>query len=694
MKKALFVASFLFISSIGAFFVFSLPAYAATPVLGLAVSYGSTANASRIDLSGQLSSDHLADTVSVDIGGPGIATTTQAGTLLDDRGNWSARFSTITTPGVYTIAATAASITGDTVTEYSTIRVNKINQHTTLDAIIDQVYGTASFAVNATSDSGLPVTLDYSGTCTLSASTTGALLTLGSVGACSISATQAGNDTYLPASTVIHSFNITKAPPSVVLTTTSTQYSRSAHVIAAFSDEVTGFSDSSVVLSDHGLSITNFEQLSSTTYAFDVVDGGSSVDATLVVPSGVATSTADGVSGNDASNVLAFSFYANYIHDFVSASTDVNDTHSLPAYVNAPFTAYAIFNTSNPIADFTAGDVAATNATISDVATTSQSGGNNIFSFVVTPQQEGAVSVSLPGGVVAMGYGNLATNALATTYDITPPAIAVLGSSTPTVELGSVYTDAGATSSDNFSGDLTASVRTSGSVDTSTLGVYTLTYQVSDAAGNTASTTRTVTVVKKSQGITFDTLVDKTVGDAAFDVSATSSSGLPLTFAASGSCSVATTTVSIAGAGSCTVTATQPGNDEYAASSVSQSFSIVQPRPASGGGGGGGGGSNGPVLFSAIVPQVSTTVQAGEVLGAESYRFTNYLVRGSRGDAVTNLQKLLIAKKLLAPDSATGYFGALTQKAVIAYQKLNKIAQTGTVGPQTRAALNKENFIP
>ena len=54
-----------------------------------------------------------------------------------------------------------------------------------------------------------------------------------------------------------------------------------------------------------------------------------------------------------------------------------------------------------------------------------------------------------------------------------------------TVEVGSTYTDLGATASDNYDGDITDDIVIGGdSVDTSTVGQYTVTYNVSDDAGN------------------------------------------------------------------------------------------------------------------------------------------------------------------------------------------------------------------
>ena len=80
--------------------------------------------------------------------------------------------------------------------------------------------------------------------------------------------------------------------------------------------------------------------------------------------------------------------------------------------------------------------------------------------------------------------------------DTTPPVITLLGSSPIDVEAGTAYIDAGATAWDAFEGDLTASIVTTNPVDTSTLGTYTVRYNVSDSSGNAATeVTRIVNVV-------------------------------------------------------------------------------------------------------------------------------------------------------------------------------------------------------
>ena len=66
---------------------------------------------------------------------------------------------------------------------------------------------------------------------------------------------------------------------------------------------------------------------------------------------------------------------------------------------------------------------------------------------------------------------------------------------------------------------------------------------------------------------------------------------------------------------------------------------------------------------------------------------TQHLEVGSQGTEVTSLQQLLIGQGYLS-GSPTGYFGPLTTAAVANYQSAHGFSPTGTVGPQTRDALN------
>lgn len=71
------------------------------------------------------------------------------------------------------------------------------------------------------------------------------------------------------------------------------------------------------------------------------------------------------------------------------------------------------------------------------------------------------------------------------------------------------------------------------------------------------------------------------------------------------------------------------------------------------------------------------------------HTFTVDLQFGMTGNEVIILQKRLIYEGLLSPDCASGYFGALSLAAVIAYQGAQGLPQTGYVGTLTRAKLNQ-----
>jgi hypothetical protein len=82
------------------------------------------------------------------------------------------------------------------------------------------------------------------------------------------------------------------------------------------------------------------------------------------------------------------------------------------------------------------------------------------------------------------------------------------------------------------------------------------------------------------QTIVFDALAAKVYGQPAFSISAVATSGLPVSFTASGDCTVLGSTVTITHAGACTVTAHQAGNDNYQpAEDVSWSFTIAKALP-------------------------------------------------------------------------------------------------------------------
>jgi Glycine rich protein len=91
--------------------------------------------------------------------------------------------------------------------------------------------------------------------------------------------------------------------------------------------------------------------------------------------------------------------------------------------------------------------------------------------------------------------------------------------------------------------------------------------------------TITYVPVAQPQSITFDPLGGKVFGDPAFDVSATATSNLTVSFGSDtpGVCTVSGATVSIVAAGQCTIRATQSGDAAWLpATDATQSFTVQQ----------------------------------------------------------------------------------------------------------------------
>ena len=108
------------------------------------------------------------------------------------------------------------------------------------------------------------------------------------------------------------------------------------------------------------------------------------------------------------------------------------------------------------------------------------------ISFEVTPV---AASGSATGATVTSPPVTIVGS------DTIPPVITLNGAASVNVATGATYTDAGATAQDDIDGDISANIVVVNPVDTQTPGSYTITYNVSDAAGNPATeVTRTVIV--------------------------------------------------------------------------------------------------------------------------------------------------------------------------------------------------------
>ena len=142
-----------------------------------------------------------------------------------------------------------------------------------------------------------------------------------------------------------------------------------------------------------------------------------------------------------------------------------------------------------PVITVTSGtDTVQIGSTWTDAGATADGGETVTSSGTVDTTTVGTYTITY-SATDAVGNTGTATRTVTVVLDNTPPVITLLGEATVTIEFGSTYSDAGATA------DGGETVTSSGTVDTSTVGTYTITYSATDAVGNTGTAIRTVNVV-------------------------------------------------------------------------------------------------------------------------------------------------------------------------------------------------------
>ncbi len=96
-------------------------------------------------------------------------------------------------------------------------------------------------------------------------------------------------------------------------------------------------------------------------------------------------------------------------------------------------------------------------------------------------------------------------------------------------------------------------------------------------------------------------------------------------------------------------------------------------------------------LQNQITNARSSSAQSSGTTNSTCVALARNLARGAKGADVTRLQQFLISNGFLPQGSATGFFGAQTEKAVQGWQAKNGVASAGSgfgsVGPRTRAAI-------
>lgn len=96
---------------------------------------------------------------------------------------------------------------------------------------------------------------------------------------------------------------------------------------------------------------------------------------------------------------------------------------------------------------------------------------------------------------------------IVTVVDSEQPAINLNGSGKMTIFINSSYVEPGYTATDNYDGDITSNVKVDGTVDTSQVGTYELTYSVSDSSSNDTTVKREVEVTNESAATSLPVLM-------------------------------------------------------------------------------------------------------------------------------------------------------------------------------------------
>ncbi|MGZ5508842.1 MAG: MBG domain-containing protein, partial [Limisphaerales bacterium] len=428
----------------------------------------------------------------------------------------------------------------NTTSKNVSINVLKANQTITFGALTNKTYGDAPFTVSATGGaSGNAVT--FSSQTPSVCSVSGNTVTILSAGACTIRASQAGNSNYNAAPDVDRPFNVAKADQII---TVGTNAPASAAFNSQFTVGATLNSGLSVSYSSSG-TCTN-------------------TGATFTMTSGTGTCT---VKYDQAGN-------GNY-----NAAPQV--TKSVTAQkANQTITFGALANQTFGDADFNVSATATSGLPVSFAAS-----GNCTIIGSNQVHLTGAGSCTITASQAGNANFNAAPNvARSFNIDKVDQTVSLLPQNLPNRTFGDPdFTVTGGASSDlpvTFSATgnctVTGNGLNSASVHLTGAGSCTITVtQPGNANYNPASTAQTFQINKANQTITFGALANKTFGDADFNVSATASSGLPVSFTATGNCTISGNTVHLTGVGSCTITASQPGNANFnAAPNVPQSFTI------------------------------------------------------------------------------------------------------------------------
>jgi hypothetical protein len=416
--------------------------------------------------------------------------------------------------------------------------ITKADQTITFNALPGKTAADGNFSLTATASSGLAVT--YSSSNLAVATVSGSTVTIVGVGSTVITASQSGNMVFNPATNVTNTLTVTQGSQTINF---------SGPTVRVFGDPA--FTLSATATSGLPVSFTssdaNVATISGSTITI-VGAGSTTITASQVgnVNYSAATPVQRVFTVNKAAQVITFTTLATKTVVDGNFNLAATSTSGLPV-------SYTIDNTN--VATISGSTVTIVGAGITYIYAL-QAGNANYNAATIVEQRLTVTKANQTitfGTLPIMSFGDPSFTLMGTSSSALPVSYTSSNTSVATVS-GSTLTIVG--------------------VGTSTITAS----QAGNVNFNTAtSVAQNLTVVKANQSITFGTLVAKTFGEAAFELSATTSSGLTISYTSSNMnvATVSGNTATIVGVGSTTITAVQAGNGNFnPATAVQQSLTV------------------------------------------------------------------------------------------------------------------------
>ncbi len=411
-------------------------------------------------------------------------------------------------------------------------------------------YGSQAILLSATSDSGLPITYEATGPAIVSGST----LTITGAGAVTVTAYQFGNSGYAPATPVSQSFTVAPATLTVAATnvslTAGTALPAPAYTISGFVNNdtqttTTTGAPSLTVVDSSGKTWSVGSTLLNGTYTITVQQGNLVLNAAaaanykFVLENGTLTVTGTTAQTITFAPLNEVTYGASAIQLAATASSGLPISYT----VQGPATVLA-----NLLTITGAGPVAVTASQSGDSQYTAATPVTQAFNVDKAALNVVAVSASVAQGAPLP----------ALTYTITG---FVNGDSQAVVSGNPILTTTATSGSPVGQYPITVSVGTLTAAN----------YTFNPVVGGTLNI-----VTPQTQTISFPAIANATYGAAPITLTATSSSGLAVSYAVTGPAMLSGNILTITGIGPVAVTASQAGNSVYGpASSVTQSFSVI-----------------------------------------------------------------------------------------------------------------------